>query len=285
MLGVFNFNKKKLDDETRDILEENLLLADLGIKTTEEILDKLYSKKYNKDIDEEGIRKELADIIKNMLEPYAKSLNDIYKKPLVIVVCGINGSGKTTSIAKLANYYINDNKSVYLVAGDSFRAGATIQLEKWANELNLDIFNDENIKNPAAIAYTGIQEGIKLNKDIIIVDTAGRMHNQENLMNELVKIDSVVKKACPTCKQENILVLDSTIGQSLFTQAEDFSKVVNISHIVLTKLDGQAKGGSVLRAIKELKIPILASCYGEKKSNIISFKDDLENFVAKMTKK
>ncbi len=278
------FNKKKLDDETKELIEEQLLLADVGIKATNQIISKLCEKKYNKDIDEKELKLELRAIIENILKPYAKNLDSIYKKPLVLVICGVNGSGKTTSIAKIANYYQSQNKSVYLVAGDSFRAGARLQINKWAEEMGLDIFNDENIKNPSAIAFSGIQEGFNLNKDVIIVDTAGRMHNQENLMSELVKIDSVVKKACPACHQENILVLDSTTGQSLFTQAEAFSKLINISYIMLTKLDSVAKGGSILRAVQELQIPIVASCYGEKKTNIMNFDDSLEDFVAMMTK-
>ncbi|MBO5148301.1 MAG: signal recognition particle-docking protein FtsY [Clostridia bacterium] len=253
----------KIDEELFDELEYILISSDFGVQTTEEILEKLKEAvKEKKLTDASQIRSELQIIISNLLDLGQKGL-DLNDVPAVITIIGVNGVGKTTSIGKIANLYKTSGKNVLLAAGDTFRAAAIDQLSIWADRCGVDMIKQGEGSDPAAVLFDACRAAKARNVDVLICDTAGRLHNKKNLMDELAKMSRVVAKEMPDIKHETFLVLDSTTGQNAVNQARAFSEVANISGIILTKLDGSSKGGIIVSICNELKIPVRLVGVGE----------------------
>ena len=253
----------KIDEELFDELEEILITSDFGVQTTEEILEKLReSVKENKLTEAAQIRTELQKIIAEFLDLGDKGLN-LQDVPVLITVIGVNGVGKTTSIGKIAHLYKNSGKKVLLAAGDTFRAAAIDQLDIWAKRCGVDMIRQNEGADPAAVLFDACRAAKARETDVLICDTAGRLHNKKNLMNELAKMARVVEKELPNVKHETFLVLDSTTGQNAVNQARAFSEVANITGIILTKLDGSSKGGIIVSICNELKIPVRLVGVGE----------------------
>lgn len=259
-----------IDDEVWDELEILLITADVGVKTTTELISRL--KKRNLQTADD-LKPALIAEVASILSPFSAKLNTETHKPFVIMVIGVNGVGKTTTIAKLANYFINDGKKVVLGACDTFRAAASEQLEIWAQKAGVDIVKQAEGADPAAVAYDSLKAAIARNYDILIIDTAGRLHTKSNLMEELKKIKRVLKKELDIYPQETLLVLDATVGQNAISQVKTFKEAVDITGLVMTKLDGTAKGGILINVVKEFGIPVKFVGLGEKI-------DDLEPFDA-----
>ena len=261
-----------LNDEFYDELEESLLSADVGAETTTDILDMLRDV-----VDEKHIRKtedvatELKEIIKEILEE-----NELpeYEYPLVIMVAGVNGVGKTTAIGKLAKKFVKQGKSVTVAAADTFRAAAADQLTIWAERANVRIIKHAEGADPAAVVYDAAQSMKSKNTEVLLIDTAGRLHNKKNLMNELSKITKIVNKELPNAMVMNYIVLDATTGQNAVNQVEVFDEIIDIDGIILTKLDGTAKGGVVINISRQLAVPVVYIGVGEGI-------DDLEDFNSK----
>ncbi len=247
---------------SRDILEEILLEADVEYDLIEDILERL-----PKDITREKLEIEL-------LELFSESETELNDKPIVELIIGVNGAGKTTTIAKLANSYKKDGKKVLLGAGDTFRAAAIEQLSKWADKIDVPIIFTKQGHDPSAVVYDTILSGISRGSDRVLIDTAGRLHNQTNLANELKKIVRVAQKAKPEAPHRKILILDGTQGNSAINQAKVFNEMIGIDGIIITKLDGTAKGGAVFSIAKSLGIPILYIGVGEKQDDLIKFNKD-----------
>lgn len=253
----------KIDEELFDELEEILITSDFGVQTTEEILEKLReSVKENKLTEATQIRTELQKIIAEFLDLGEKGL-DLHEVPVLITVIGVNGVGKTTSIGKIAHLYKSSGKKVLLAAGDTFRAAAIDQLDIWAKRCGVDMICQNEGADPAAVLFDACRAAKARETDVLICDTAGRLHNKKNLMNELAKMARVVEKELPNVKHETFLVLDSTTGQNAVNQARAFSEVANITGIILTKLDGSSKGGIIVSICNELKIPVRLVGVGE----------------------
>lgn len=265
--------KKKLDIETLEQLEELLLSSDIGYEATSRIIADLKKNRFDKDIDLQEIKQELALSIENILEPVSGVIK-IEHKPQIILVCGVNGNGKTTTIGKLANYFKQQNKEVMLAACDTFRAAAVEQLTIWADRNNCEIVKAELGSDPASVAFKAAEQAQKKQVDILLVDTAGRLHNKNNLMDELAKIVRVIKKIDEGAPHNILLVLDATTGQNAHMQVAAFKDIVNINGLVVTKLDGTAKGGVVVALAQKFQIPIIAIGVGEGI-------DDLRPFSAK----
>ncbi len=253
----------KIDDDLFDELEYILISSDFGVQTTEEILDKLKAVvKEKKLTDASQIRAELQGIISDMLDMGQKGL-DFNDVPAVITIIGVNGVGKTTSIGKIAHLYKSSGKKVLLAAGDTFRAAAIDQLSIWADRCGVDMIKQGEGADPAAVLFDACRAAKARNTDVLICDTAGRLHNKKNLMEELAKMARVVSREMPDIKHETFLVLDSTTGQNAVNQARAFSEVANITGIILTKLDGSSKGGIIVSICNELKIPVRLVGVGE----------------------
>ncbi len=263
----------KVDEELFDELEEILITSDLGIETTMRVIADLKTKvRERKIIDPMKVK----DLLKEeLLEILSKGGNDLKlnTKPAVIIVIGVNGVGKTTSIGKIANLYKQKGKKVLLAAGDTFRAAAIDQLEIWADRVGVEIIAQKEGSDPAAVIYDAIQAAKSRKADLLICDTAGRLHNKKNLMEELKKMSRVLDRELPGSDRETLLVLDATTGQNAISQAKTFSETADITGIVLTKLDGTAKGGIVVAIKSELDIPVKLIGVGEQM-------DDLERFDA-----
>lgn len=277
------FTHKKLDDEVLENLEEALISSDIGVETSFKIIEDLRKKKFSKNIDENEIRQFLAEEIEKILNKNHKKLDfSDNKKPQVIVFNGVNGAGKTTTIGKIAANLKNQNKKVLIAACDTFRAGATKQLEIWAQKSDCEIITaNKEGEDPASVAYRALEYGKKNAFDVLLIDTAGRLQNKQHLMDELQKINKVLKKIDETAPHENILVVDATTGQNAKNQLEIFDKVVNINGLVVTKLDGSAKGGIVVCLADQFKKPIYAIGIGEKISDLQEFdaKDFAKNLL------
>ena len=263
-----------IDDDLIDELEELLIAADVGTATTDEIITTLKDRIATEGLAEASqAKKALADILINTIgegEPLK-----LETKPSIILVIGVNGVGKTTTIAKISHHLIKkQKKKVLLAAADTFRAGAIDQLNIWADRVGADIVKHEAGSDPAAVVYDAISAAKARKSDVIIVDTAGRLHNKKNLMDELAKINRVIGKELPEASRETLLVLDSTTGQNAVIQAKEFKNAADITGLVMTKLDGTAKGGIVFSIKRELGIPIKYIGVGEKA-------DDMEPFDAK----
>ena len=265
--------KRKIDESMLDELEDFLIQSDVGTESAKELRDKFANTKVNpKTSGKDEIFKIFSNYVSETLKPLEKNFEDINKSiPSVILVAGVNGVGKTTTIGKLGKIFRQDNKKVAFAAADTFRAAAVAQLEVWAKKINADIIKSEEGADPASVAYKALEQSKKNNFDYLIIDTAGRLQNKKNLMDEFKKITKVVKKIDPNAPHETFLILDATTGQSAINQVEEFQKITPITGIIMTKLDGTAKGGILLAIGRKFKLPIIALGMGEKE-------DDLQKF-------
>ena len=261
---------RKVDEELFEELEETLVLSDVGAITAEEICEQVKRKVKEKKItDPENVKKELKETIEEILAgDYSVAFDE---KPKIILVIGVNGVGKTTTIGKLACRYKKEGKKVILAAADTFRAAAIEQLEIWGERAGAGIVRHESGADPAAVAYDAVEAGKARNADVVICDTAGRMHNKKNLMDELSKIARDIHKSKPDAQIETLLVLDATTGQNAVSQARQFKEVADITGIVLTKLDGTAKGGIIIGIVQELGIPVKFIGVGESEDDLQPF--------------
>ena len=269
----------KIDDDTLDDLEEALYTSDIGVKTTEQIIENIRQRiRLEKYEDTSALKnlihEEIAKLVKTD-DNLAKA--DFDKKPYVILVVGVNGNGKTTTIGKLAHYYKNLGKQVIVGAADTFRAAAIEQLEEWTKRAGVEIVKQQIDSDPAAVAYNTYQTAISRDADVVLIDTAGRLHNKINLMNELEKIAKVLKKFDIDAPHEVLLVLDATTGQNAVSQAKQFKLSSGVTGLILTKLDGTAKGGVAIAINQELKIPVKFIGVGEKIEDLQVF--NVEEYV------
>jgi len=265
------------DDDFFDELEENLILADLGVDTAVRAVDALREQVKRKRLsDGEAIRAELKEILADMLNVGDQELN-LQNPPAVILVIGVNGVGKTTTIGKLANYLSGQGKKVLLCAADTFRAAAADQLEIWANRAGVPIIRQDEGADPASVLFDAISAARARGSDVILCDTAGRLHNKQNLMNELGKMARIIERELPGSSHEVLLVLDGTTGQNGLQQAKLFSETAGVTGMVLTKLDGTAKGGIVIAVADSLKIPVKFIGVGEQMDDLMKF--DAREFV------
>ena len=254
---------RKVDEELLEELEETLIMSDIGMETSVEIIDKLRQKIKKENIKEaEEVKKALKSIIQDIMDENDKSLT-LNTKPSVLLVIGVNGVGKTTSIGKIANSLKKQNKNVIMAAADTFRAAAVEQLEIWSNRVGCDIVKKEEGADPASVVFDAIKKAKETNSDILICDTAGRLHNKKYLMDELYKIQKVIDREMPDADKEVLLVIDATTGQNAISQVKAFKEVAPITGLVLTKLDGTAKGGVVIGIVNENKIPVKFIGVGE----------------------
>ena len=268
---------RKVDEDLLEELEEILIMSDIGVDTSVEIIGNLRDRiKKEKISDEDGVKKALKEEMQKILDETKNDL-DLSKKPTVILVVGVNGVGKTTSIGKIANRIKKEGKEVIVAAADTFRAAAVEQVEIWAKRSNSKIVKREEGTDPASVVYEAIQELKKDNSDVLICDTAGRLHNKKYLMDELLKIKKVIDKELPDAKKEVLLVLDATTGQNAILQVKAFKETVDITGLVLTKLDGTAKGGVVIGIVAENKIPVKFIGVGEQIDDMEIFNS--EDFV------
>lgn len=265
MSGAINaalYGKNEIDDEFYDELEEILVMADVGVNTSAEIVEKLRDAVFKKNLRKaKDVKEEIKNIVADMLS--GGETIDMVTIPSVILFIGVNGVGKTTSIGKMAAMFKEEGKKVILGAADTFRAAAIDQLEIWADRAGVDIVKHKEGADPAAVVFDTISAGKARNADIIICDTAGRLHNKKNLMDELAKIYRVIDRQLPYADREIFLVLDATTGQNAVNQAKEFKDVAEITGIILTKLDGTAKGGVVLAIKNDLKVPVKFIGVGE----------------------
>ncbi|MCB9988897.1 MAG: signal recognition particle-docking protein FtsY [Rhodospirillales bacterium] len=267
--------KKKLDQETLDSLEELLISADLGPKTAAKIIEDFSRDRFGKEIEEQEIREALASGIAKILEPVATPLT--YPKPenggpFVVLVCGVNGVGKTTTIGKMAHYlHVKNHRSVMMAAGDTFRAAAIEQLQEWAKRAHCKLMTKEVGADAAAVAYEAYEQAKAENVDVLFIDTAGRLHNKANLMAELEKIVRVLKKQDENLPHATLLVLDATTGQNAHEQVRTFKEMVDVTGLIVTKLDGSARGGVVVALADEFNLPINLIGVGEQAQDLQSF--------------
>lgn len=275
--------KADIDDDLYDELEEIMISADIGVETTMKIIDQLRDHiAINHIRNPKDIKSHLIKIMKDelQLKNSNNDLNFVDDKPLVVLVIGVNGVGKTTTIGKLANNIKKEGKTVTLAAADTFRAAAIQQLQEWANRAGVELISHSEGADPASVVFDAISSHKSKSKDCLIIDTAGRLHNKKNLMNELEKINRIIEKQYPEASRETLLVLDATTGQNAIYQAKEFNKVADISGIVLTKLDGTAKGGVVFPLQVEHNIPVKYIGIGEGLENLEKF--DSDKFVDAM---
>ncbi len=261
---------KKIDEKMLLELEDLLISSDLGVSFSSQVIDDLGKSKIIEPTPKK-VKEIIQKKIKKILEPLEKEL-DIKSKLFVLLVVGVNGVGKTATVGKIAYKLINNKKKVGLVAADTFRAAAVEQLKVWSQRTNAEFFFGKEGSDPAALAYESIQKAIEKKIDVLIIDTAGRLHNKTDLMNELSKIIRVIKKIDESYPNEISLVLDGNIGQNSIKQAEVFKDICNINSLIITKLDGTAKGGVLVPIADQLRIPILSIGVGEQKNDLIDFK-------------
>ena len=268
--GIFT-GFSSIDDDFYDELEECLILADLGVETTEKAVTRLRAAVKEQKLKEpEEAREALKDILTDMLSVGDLDLK-LDTKPSVILVIGVNGVGKTTTIGKLAKLLMGPGKKVLLCAGDTFRAAAADQLEVWANRTGADIVRQHEGADPASVVYDGIQAAKARGADVILCDTAGRLHNKANLMNELNKISRIIDRELPEASKEVLLVLDACTGQNGLIQAKQFKEIAGVTAMALTKLDGTAKGGIVIAVADALQIPVKFIGVGEGADDLMAF--------------
>lgn len=270
---------KKIDEELFENLEDILIMSDIGANSTIDIIENLRTRvKENKISEPEHVKKELNNIIKDYMNEENLDNNiDISKTPLIILVVGVNGVGKTTSIGKLAKKYTDSGKSVLLCAADTFRAAAIEQLGEWANRVGVDMISHSQNADPGAVVFDAIAAAKSRNTDILIVDTAGRLHNKKNLMDELNKIYRIIEREYNEANLQTLMVLDATTGQNAMNQATNFAEAAHINGVILTKMDGTAKGGVVVRLQRELKVPIKYIGLGEGIEDLREF--NVNDFV------
>ena len=265
------FTASEIDDDFYDELEESLILADLGVETSVKATDLLRKKiKENHIKGAEEAKTVLKEILVEMLSQGDTALN-LSTKPSVVLVIGVNGVGKTTTIGKIATRYVNEGKNVLLVAADTFRAAAADQLEIWAQRSGASIVRQNEGADPASVVFDGIHAAKARGADVILIDTAGRLHNKQNLMNELGKISRIVERELPGAAREVLLVLDGTTGQNALLQAKQFKEVAGVTAMAITKLDGTAKGGIVIAVSDTLQIPVKFVGVGEQADDLMPF--------------
>ena len=264
--------KTTIDDDLIEDIEAHLIMSDVGIETTDIIIKQLKNETKKKISEIKDLKNVLRNIMLTILEPADIRLTiESEDKPFVILMVGVNGAGKTTSIGKLSRSFISNNNSVLLAAGDTFRAAAVEQLESWANRNNIDVVSQVSGADPAAVCYDAYDSAKAKNIDILMVDTAGRLHTQKGLMDELVKIKNTLNKQSFDAPHEILLVLDASLGQNALTQAERFNETLGVTGLIITKLDGSAKGGILLGIANQLNIPIRYIGIGEKAEDMKTF--------------
>ncbi len=265
----------ELDDEFFDDLTDILISSDLGVECAEEVVEKLrVTSRKTKLRTQDDVKQALRDIMQEILE---SNPQPEIEYPLVMMIVGVNGVGKTTTIGKLANFYKSQGKSVLLVAGDTFRAAASEQLAIWADKNNVKIVRNDDGADPASVVFDGVASAKAKNADVVIIDTAGRLHNKANLMEELKKVSRVVSTNWEDCCYQKLLVLDATTGQNAISQVEYFNEAVGIDGLIVTKLDGTAKGGVILGIAEQYTVPVVFVGTGEKIDDIDTF--DAKEFV------
>lgn len=256
--------KRKLDEETLDELEEVLLKADLGFAMADRIRDRLSTGRHDKNITADDVRAVLAEEVAQVLEPVAKPLElDADAKPHVILVVGVNGTGKTTTIGKLAHQFVKNGKTVLLAAGDTFRAAAIDQLKIWGGRVGAEVVARDVGADPAGVAFEALEQAKENRTDVLLIDTAGRLHNKGDLMAELAKVVRVLKKFDADAPHTVLLVLDATTGQNALSQVQTFREIAGVTNLVVTKLDGSARGGIVVAIAEKFGLPINAIGVGE----------------------
>lgn len=261
----------KVDENLLDNLEEELIMADVGLETSEEIIGKLKDKlKKEKIVEPEEVKKEIKNIVCETFNENSGTLN-LDGKPAVILMIGVNGAGKTTSIGKIAYKLKNEGKKVIVAAGDTFRAAAVEQLEEWTKRAGVEIVKGKENQDPSSVIFEACKKAKEENADVLICDTAGRLQNKKYLMEELKKMKKVIDRELPESSKETILVLDASTGQNAVSQVESFKECTGITGLIITKLDGTSKGGIVIRLVKENKIPVKYIGVGERI-------DDMEEF-------
>ena len=267
------FSKKKIDKSLLDKFEELLVESDVGTEIASDLKEKFKKEKIGKEIkDEKEIFDFLGQQISEILSPYEKKLNNLYKNsPSIIVVAGVNGVGKTTTIGKLGKLFKDDGKKIVFGAADTFRAAAIEQLELWSKKIGADFVKSDLGTDPASVGYKTAKFAEEKKLDLAFIDTAGRLQNKKNLMEEYKKIFTVLKKINPEYPHETILILDATTGQNALNQVEEFKKISNLTGLIITKLDTSAKGGILLAICKKFALPIVAIGTGEKESDLHSF--------------
>ena len=271
------FTNQKIDQNTIQNFEDLLITSDVDVETSELITTKLANEKFSNAPSLEEIQSSLSKIINKIVSTNIKKID--YRnntKPYVILMVGVNGSGKTTTIAKLANQFQQEKKNVLLVAADTFRAAAAEQLNEWADKIGTDFIRDDDKSDPASVVFKSIEYANKNNIDVVIIDTAGRLQNKTDLMDQLGKIDRVLKKHDETLPHDSIISIDATTGQNALKQVEEFNKFTKITGIIMTKFDSNAAGGTLVSISNKTKIPILAIGSGEQISDLIDF--DPEQF-------
>ncbi len=279
-IGLLNRKYKKVSNEYFDELEEILIMADIGVNTVMDFIDRLkYRVKHENITDSEDLKEVIIDemfIIYVNNEIVVNKINYNSDGPTVIIFVGVNGVGKTTTIGKFAYKLKEEGKKVLLVAGDTFRAGAIEQLKEWGNRTNTEVVSNES-SDPSSVVFDGLTKAKDEGYDVVLIDTAGRLQNKVNLMNELDKMNRVIGKVIPNAPHETLLVLDATTGQNGISQAKSFNEITNITGIVLTKLDGTAKGGIVLAIKEAVNIPVKFVGLGEKAKDLRVF--DIEKYI------
>lgn len=264
------FTQRKLDQEMLDQLEETLIMADIGANSSAEIVKAFAKKRFGNEITINEAKEALAKEISELITPYSKEFR-INAIPTVIMVAGVNGNGKTTTIGKLAHYFNSQGKRTLIAACDTFRAAATSQLYVWAERTNTKMLVGENNSDPASVAFRSFEEAKKELCDILLIDTAGRLHNNQALMEELTKITRVLKKIDENAPHEIILVIDATTGQNAIQQVEVFSQKIPLTGLIITKLDGTAKGGIIIPIMRHFKFPVYFIGIGEKLEDLRPF--------------
>lgn len=278
------FTTRKLDQAALDELEEVLIMADLGLDLAAELVKDFAKEKFGKDITDEEVRAELAMRVEKILAPYAQPLEiTADKKPFVILVVGVNGAGKTTTIGKFAQQFTDEGKKVVLAAGDTFRAAAIEQLKVWGQRAGVRVVASEQGADSAALAHDAIAAAKRDNADVLLIDTAGRLQNKSDLMAELQKMIRVMKKQDETAPHAVLLVLDATVGQNAVSQTKTFKELVDVTGLVVTKLDGTAKAGVVVSLARQFGLPVHAIGVGEKASDLSAF--DAGEFARSLTGK
>ena len=268
------FTKRKLDKDTLQELEDLLITADLGVETSAKLVAAIAKNRFDKQVDPDEIRAALAAEIEKILQPSEKPLFAQAEKPFIILVAGVNGAGKTTTIGKLAQQFRNEGKSVMLAAGDTFRAAAVGQLKIWAARTGSAFISKEEGSDAAALAFEAVEQATTQAIDVLMIDTAGRLQNKTNLMEELSKVLRVIRKKNPQAPHAALLVLDATVGQNAHSQVELFCQSIPITGLIITKLDGTAKGGVLVSLVERFALPVHAIGIGEGL-------DDLRPFTAK----
>ena len=270
--GITSLSRRKLDAATLESLEDLLIESDLGLETSAQIVDALRKSRHDREISGDELKTLLAAEVERVLAPVAKPLAiDPAHKPFVILMAGVNGSGKTTTIGKLAARFTSEGKKVVLAAADTFRAAAIEQLQKWGERTGTSVVARAQGADPAGVAFEGIERARAENADILLVDTAGRLQNRAELMAELEKILRVIRKLDPTAPHAAILVLDATVGQNAINQVEAFAKVAGITGLVMTKLDGTAKGGILVAVAAKFGLPVHFIGVGEGLDDLAPF--------------